>query len=383
MKYKMTAVLVALAMMFAGVFVMADGDGADADVSATISIAQGETYTTSFLLNDNAYDKSYTATPAWTVSSEKTGSSAVTLTMGTASDAIDGITYTLTKMSDGKYSLILKADTDATAEAVNHTLECKMTVKIDNNNSVELKAFDYKLAITKTSKTAVTVTMPTDFVKGEAKSAEITVSGITLSDYDWYAIGLPEGLGMSKSGTVSGIVTADLGNETSKTYNVTLTAFEKTTDGKTTTMPVAYYGIASTMTVKNVTASTVTLTFTGGKIITTDTTAVTTMTFSNIGEGLTPSVSPSGTVVVEQGETVSFTTSLASTDIIKVVAVDESTGAEKELTSTYSLTPAGTGSYKVIITANVGGTNATLTFNLLVLANTHGDWSPAIVINGN
>ena len=80
-------------------------------------------------------------------------------------------------------------------------------------------------------------------------------------------------------------------------------------------------------------------------------------------------------------------TSTASPFIVdKVVSIGNDSKEAvltKDASDYYQPDTSGTGSYKVMIYANVNGNDAVLTFNLVVLADLHGDWAPAFVINGN
>jgi hypothetical protein len=386
MKYKMTAVLVALAMMFAGVFVMADGDGADADVQAkTISIAQGETQTFQIMTNETAYlaanNSSITSYEAkWSVDSVAEGD----ITTGVTKD---DITYVVTKVAGDKnlglYDVKVTAASGATASstALEHKLIFTVTAKVGTNDADKIVlTYEYPVSVTVTAKTADITLKAMTFTKDLAGTASVEVESgsLTVTDYNWYAISLPAGLGMSKDGTVSGLATTVVG---SASYKVT--AVEK--NPASGTVPKTY-SLSLSLEVKAAsTEGSVVITFTNASVIGATDNKI---TYTNIGGTATAN---SFNAYAEEGKTdvkfsVAAGTGSTSVSVTKVVSVDGSTGATKDYAGgadSYTLDTSGTGSYKTMVYVNVDGQNAVLIFNFLVLENVHGDWAPAIVINGN
>ena len=381
MKYKMTAVLVALAMMFAGVFVMADGDGADATVeSKTISIAQGETQTFQLMTNEKAYS---TASAGWTSYEAKWSVKEATDNTMTA----DGITYSATKVEGdanfGLYNVKMVASDSAasTTTPATHTLVFTVTLTFAESSTAVL-TYEYPLSVTITAKAAA-VTLAamkaTQNVPFTAKISAAEGSTLTVDNYDWYAIGLPAGLGMAKDGTVSGLATTGAAAADYK-----LTAVEKATSS-TSTVPKTYSFTLNLTVVAATTSGSVILTFENADVV--GGTAKT-ITFSGIGGKA--SVTPSDTAFAEEGtKNVKFTVSTSegsTVSVTKVVTIDGTNGTEKEVAggaTEYTLDTSGTGSYKTKVYVNVDGQDAVLVFDFLVLENVHGAWTPSIVINGN
>ena len=375
MKYKMTAVLVALAMMFAGVFVMANGDGTDAGAAEdeAISIAQGETQSFQIMTNEVAYTtannssiSSYTA--AWSVK-DNTGDAASGVT-------VDNITYTVTSVAGnankGLYDVKVAVADAATAG--NHSVTLVFTVAATLSGTTMNLTHERPVKVTVTEKADIKLDSM-EFTAGLAGSKKVSGTGLTVGNYNWYAIGLPAGLGMSKDGVVSGLATKAVG---STEYKVT--AVE---NAITTSVPKVYT-LSLTLEVKAAsTAGSVTLTFTNAKVVGGDTT----ITYSNIGAD--GQKADYYSACAEEGVAVSFAvaagTGSTSVSVTKVVTVDEN-GAAKDVAGgaiTYDLDTSGTGSYKTMVYVNVDGQSAVLVFNLIVLDNVHGAWAPSIVINGN
>ena len=214
-----------------------------------------------------------------------------------------------------------------------------------------------------------------EFTAGLAGSIKVSSTDLTVGNYNWYAIGLPAGLGMSKDGVVSGLATEAVG---SAEYKVT--AVE---NAITTSVPKVYT-LSLTLEVKAAsTAGSVTLTFTGAKVVGGDNV----ITYSDIGAA--GQKADYYSACAEEGVAVSFAvaagTGSTSVSVTKVVTVDNN-GAAKDVAGgaiTYDLDTSGTGSYKTMVYVNVDGQSAVLVFNLIVLDNVHGAWAPSIVINGN
>lgn len=380
MRYKLTALAVALAVLFAGI-VMVDGNGSDAaPTSKEINIIQGDTQTFQLMTNertykDNAGLSSYTAN--WSLKNE-TGMTK------------DGITYAVTAVAGdanvGLYDVKMTASDTASASSASHILVFTVTLTVGTGtHDKEVLTYEYPLTVTTTSKpdavtlTAMTATQNVPFIK----TITVATGTFTVANYDWYAVGLPDGLGMAKDGTVSGLATKQA---TAKDYDVT--AVEKTTS-TTTTIPKTYFFKLNLTVNAETTTGTVYLTFTNAKVIGDATGSDKKITFSGIGGSGTGTVSPSDTAYVVQGATgVKFTVSTtggSTVSVTKVVTISSS-GTEQTVAggaTEYSLDASGTGSYKTMVYVNVDGKNAVLVFNLLVLENPHGDWAPAFVINGN
>lgn len=376
MKYKMTAVLVALAMMFAGVFVMANGDGTDAaPKTQTVSIDQGATLSYQILTNEKMYIESATAndykyTAKWTLGDVELGTATTT----------GGITYTVAAVTGtdnvGLYNVTVTASNNASASAEKSDLIFTVTLTFGSSQTMVLTN-TYEFNVTATAVTAITLKDMTAVQNVPfTQKVEVNEGSMTIDNYNWYAIGLPEGLGMAKDGTISGLATKAL---VATDYKVT--AVENNSTGVPRT-----YALTLKLGITATESGSVVLTFDNAQVAGATEAKI---TFSGIGG--TGAVAPTtDTAYVEEGTSdVAFAVSAGegSTKVIvtKVMSID-SDGTEKEITATsdkYALNTSGTGSYKTKVYVNVDGQSAVLMFNLLVVENLHGDWAPSVVIIGN
>ncbi len=384
----MTAVLVALAMMFAGVFVMADGDGTDADDLAsptTFVLVAGATESTDtyLMLNDNAYQNTgATKVVTWKINSagEPTTISDTAVTVDNIQFSIAKVDDTLTGESSAKYKLSMKAESGAsvsdTPVAYTLTAEVKLTFNATTLTLTgDAYTFNVKIAPSVNVKIKDMV-----FTYGKSFSQKIefdTDSTITdASKYDWYATGLPAGLGMAKDGTIAGFLSDS--SATGSTINVV--ASMKVNGSE---IPVVYTGISITYTVAGtpVTAN-VELEFTGAKVVD-STDDKTKMTFSVGGSTSTPT--PSGNAVAKNTDTVSFKVTGMTVSGVKAV---NSSGTVADVSedgsSGFTVDVSGTGAYRVVVKGSVSSySDVTLTFVLNIVDDMKGAWVPAIIINGN
>lgn len=388
MKYKMTAVLVALAMMFAGVFVMADGDGTDADDLAsptTFVLVAGATESTDtyLMLNDNAYQNTgATKVVTWKINTagEPTTISDTAVTVDNIQFSIAKVDDTLTGESSAKYKLSMKAESGAsvsdTPVAYTLTAEVKLTFNATTLTLTgDAYTFNVKIAPSVDVKIKDMV-----FTYGKSFSQKIefdTDSTITdASKYDWYATGLPAGLGMAKDGTIAGFLSDS--SVTGSTINVV--ASMKVNGSE---IPVVYTGISITYTVAGIpVTANVELEFTGAKVVD-STDDKTKMTFSVGGSTSTPT--PSGNAVAKNTDTVSFKVTGMTVSGVKAV---NSSGTVADVSgdgsSGFTVDVSGTGAYRVVVKGSVSNySDVTLTFVLNIVDDMKGAWVPAIIINGN
>lgn len=396
MRYKLTALAVALAVLFAGI-VMVDGNGSDAVTTESVTLTKGGPAVVKyFTMSENAYDISgagYTKTVSWQFQKATGAAEDLTGTGGAYSKTDTGskIVFTLTKLSEARYSVTMSAPSDATlASSTDFKFICKVSVTVTNSGGssptavIDLKTLTYTFNVTLSDPSSTPSLTAMDFTKGVPESKLITSTTITVTDYYWYAVSLPTGLGMARDGTIAGVLDDGI-SDTSKNY--TVNAVQKTATG----VPITYT-LELTINFKDkAKTGSVELSFDAsdntGKIIG-DNTSAKKITFENIGDSTSGAAKPSGTVVVEKSGVMKFKiTSTASPFIVdKVVSIGNDSKEAvltKDASDYYQPDTSGTGSYKVMIYANVNGNDAVLTFNLVVLADLHGDWAPAFVINGN
>ena len=299
------------------------------------------------------------------------------------SDAnVNGITFQLTTRSYssndwniGEYNLNVNA-TDGSADDTHVAVMCEITVKLGTKDyDVEPLFYLYNIVVTEASE-AINYEPNWEIIEGANFSDSIAPTGVKVDNYSWYAVGLPEGLSMSKNGYVSGTpaVTAGSNDNGGKgtRYDVTVIGSSNAGTGnvsQTVTVNMTLYVKAGT---------------TGGIVLTIDGTGV-----DEIQRGKT--------YVVENGvNDVKLTVSQGSNypfDVltVKTVKTTPSDGGtttsvhviddSDEYNTSFNIDVAGTGMYRIYVTAVVDGEPQTDYVDLYVLGSLH-NVEASIIVSG-
>ena len=242
MNSKFIAAAMAIAMAFVG-FAVISGEGSDAVTTINADVAIGGTYEKVIGYNEGNYTH-YGYEIEWTLESDSYGGTIATIEKAeAASTATDdfktlyvGATGIETTQQDdsyfsigmaregadiGKYTITIGGIKE-TSNPVSFTLTAITTVTI-NSGSQKLSPVTYygNVDVIKTNTSeAIEVSLANATATvGTYYNQQIDVTGSYL-DYQWYAIGLPGGLSMSKDGYVSGIPTAATQASVSDTFKV-------------------------------------------------------------------------------------------------------------------------------------------------------------------
>ena len=242
MNSKFIAAAMAIAMAFVG-FAVVSGEGSDAVTTIDADVAAGGTYEQVIGYNEGNYTH-YGYEIEWTLESDSYGGTIATIEKAeAASTATDdfktlyvGATGIETTQQDdsyfsigmaregadiGKYTITIGGIKE-TSNTVSFTLTAITTVTI-NSGSQKLSPVTYygNVDVIKTNTSeAIEVSLANATATvGTYYNQQIDVTGSYL-DYQWYAIGLPGGLSMSKDGYVSGITTAATQASVSDTFKV-------------------------------------------------------------------------------------------------------------------------------------------------------------------
>ena len=292
---------------------------------------------------------------------------------------VNGITFQLTTRSYssndwniGEYNLNVNA-TGGSAKDTHVAVMCEITVKLGTKEyDVEPLFYLYNIVVTEASE-AIDYKPDWEIIEGANFSKIIAPSDVTVGNYSWYAVGLPEGLSMSKSGYVSGTPAVNAGSEGDGTeYVVTVIGSSNAETGnvsQTVTVNMTLYVKAGT---------------TGGIVLTIDGTGV-----NEIQRGKT--------YVVENGvNDVKLTVSQGSNypfDVLTVKTVMTTSSDEGTTTSVhviddsdnyntnFHIDVAGTGMYRIYVTAVVHGEPQTDYVDLYVLGSLH-NVEASIIVSG-
>lgn len=292
---------------------------------------------------------------------------------------VEGITFQLTTRSYssndwniGEYNLNVNA---AGSKAVDThvAVMCEITVHLGGSNyDVEPLFYLYNIDVSEASE-AIDYEPGWEIIEGANFSQNISLVDVDVDNYSWYAVGLPEGLSMSKSGYVSGTPAVNAGSEGNGTkYVVTVIGSSNAGAGnvsQTVTVNMTLYVKAGT---------------TGGIVLTIDGTGV-----DEIQRGKT--------YVVENGvDDVELTVSQGSNypfDVltVKTVKTTPSDGGtttsvhviddSDEYKTSFNIDVAGTGMYRIYVTAVVDGEPQTDYVDLYVLGSLH-NVEASIIVSG-
>ena len=234
MNSKMIAVTMAVIMACVGLTVVAaDGSDAvdtervavDSELKKTIAVNEGnythsDNYTLTFEIYLGEY-KSTTPTGAVTYTVEKSTTESnktwyVTesaISEKTSDDAKFSLEIVRDSTDIGKYDITI-AGLKYTTTDITFTIVASITITIGQQSTTITDFANYTRTIevyTAGSSNEIEVSIEdADAAKvGTYFDGRVTTSNIIVADYDWYAVGLDNGLTMSHDGYVSGIPTAD------------------------------------------------------------------------------------------------------------------------------------------------------------------------------
>lgn len=234
MNSKAIAVIMAVAMAAVG-FSVAIADDADAIDIDRVTIEVGDSDASTIVgINEGNYT-GYKYTLTWTLS---IGKSNKTITVKDSINSNPTLTTTLyvtadgtvqTGVNDAAFSLALTGDEDnigqynviitgiaKTNSVISYKLQSSITVQTADGDEIEFENFaTYNGSVNvipKNENNELSLTLDDDGAQigkyFEKSIAFQTGSTMVVSDYDWYAVGLPAGLTMASNGQVSGIPTA-------------------------------------------------------------------------------------------------------------------------------------------------------------------------------
>ena len=239
MNSKITALFAVAVMVTAGFVLVADTAGTDAKVVDNdynaITISAGVSHNVTLYTDEYQY-KNYGYTLTWYIEENPEAYNdqasldkmSFTKDLGTrtyTSDdsnsyeaeangvTISGVTFKMTERqytsttdfnNVGEYNLnIFAADGASSPRYV--AIKCDVSVNMPNSKQYKVESLYYLYQITVQEKSTYTLDEMT-FTKGINRSTAISDSDsdLTVSEYYWYATGLPAGLSMDLSGNVSG-----------------------------------------------------------------------------------------------------------------------------------------------------------------------------------
>ena len=290
-----------------------------------------------------------------------------------------GITFQLTTRSYstddwniGEYNLNVNA-AGSNAVDTHVAVMCEITVHLGGSDyDVEPLFYLYNIDVSKASG-AINYEPGWEIIEGANFSEIIAPSGVTVGNYSWYAVGLPEGLSMSKSGYVSGTPAVNAGSEGNGTkYVVTVIGSSNAATGnvsQTVTVNMTLYVKAGT---------------TGGIVLTIDGTGVDeilrgkTYVVENVVNGVE--------LTVSQGSNYPFDVLTVKT--VKTTSSDDGTTTSvhviddsDEYNTRFNIDVAGTGMYRIYVTAVVDGEPQTDYVDLYVLGSLH-NVEASIIVSG-
>ena len=229
MNRKLIAVIMAVAKATVGFTVMAVDDVDAADGTKQVYVQVGKTDSTIALgINEGNYTQ-YEYKLTWTMQIRDQESSQVIATIENGTGTLNTFYVSPTTIesnvpSDYNFTISLKQDSNTgvyivnitgkaqTTDAISFTLEPKIVLTIDSVEKTiayEPYTIEVKVAESNEGKFQVEIEYEKMAVGQYFEGAIEPPTGLDIKNYDWYAVGLPDGLTMSSNGTVSGIPTEE------------------------------------------------------------------------------------------------------------------------------------------------------------------------------
>ena len=238
MNSKLIAVIMAVAMATVGFTVMAVDDVDAADDTKQVYVQEGNTDSTIALgINEGNYTQ-YDYKLTWTmqISGQQSGQVIATIEKGkeyTATDykvdeddigdSVTSPVFTISLEKNKNTGIyIVNIEGNAAADnPIKFTLDPKIVLTIDGvEKTIVYDSYIIEVTVAENSSGEIEIGLDNnDMAVGKYFEGKITSDiGIVISNYDWYAVGLPTGLTMSSNGTVSGIPTEEV--EVTKSFTV-------------------------------------------------------------------------------------------------------------------------------------------------------------------
>lgn len=259
MNSKAIAAMMAIVMMVVGFTVVAaDGsDAASTDIpKVSVDVDAGEVSSDNFAINEGNY-RHYEYTLIWTFAvgefsgtfaqitdetDDSYSSGSLEVSSSGVGSSIDNANFTVTLIRDstdiGIYRLAFDG-ISATETDIYYTLTATIEVIVNGTEAtIDPVVFNGSVAVYKLNEDEeggnISVSIDGDAKVGEYYNYQIKIdtNGLSVEDYQWYAVNLPAGLTMSIDGYVSGIPTAE-GD------NLSFTVFATDVDGN------VFYGTVS------------------------------------------------------------------------------------------------------------------------------------------
>lgn len=261
MNSKAIAVIMAVAMAAVGfsVAIADDADAADVKDFGRQAIAAEGTTNILVGINEGNYT-GYDYTVTWTLNittADVTNKESQTLfTYNKTGDSsndntvyvedigftrLDSMKYSISMTRDGtdigKYTIDITAGNSATAKDIAFSLKPTIVVTTADKDSITFDDFvEYTFSVAVIAPTGGTLNLELNNSTaqvGKYYSGDIQFvpgsgqDNMVVSEYDWYAVGLPEGLTMASNGQVSGIPTKGADADEKNPYNITVFATDK------------------------------------------------------------------------------------------------------------------------------------------------------------
>lgn len=383
MNSKAIAAMMAIVMMVVGFTVVA-ADGSDAvdplEIDKVIVKVSDTEVSDNFAVNEGNYSH-YDYTLTWKM---KVGDT-TEVTLGTVSNKVmtgnnvyyvddnsisvqsDSPRFTVQLLRDssdvGIYNLSI-VGSEVTSNDISYTLTATIEVTVNGVSAGTMDVVTFNGTVSVYDVDAggkIQVKMTPDEENGDStanvgsyydKMIQITTPGMTASDYQWYAVGLPDGLTMSTDGYVSGIPI--------ETWNDTFRAYATDDDGN------VFYGIVDNLNV-------------GSKIVSDDSPEGFSYTINEDETAKKQYVFETGDDIVLHVKNVDDTE--LDSDDVDVQVINESDSDDATVEPGYKngfLLPSdGSGAYIVKITYN----NVSTTFSVYIIGSFTGI-EPGIVIEG-
>ena len=258
MNSKAIAVIMAVAMAVVG-FSVAIADDADAapterdlgkqvitngeSVSLVVGINEGNytgykykvTWTLDITTTDGITDgESKTIFVIDTIGSESSNTTLYVDETGFITSGSEKYSISMTRDNTnvGEYTITITAGNEATTKDLEFQLTPEIQVHTDGGDKTfnDFALYKFSVAVIKPDTSMRLVLNDTDAKVGAYYNQTIAFastdsSGMTVGDYDWYAVGLPAGLTMASNGQVSGIPTE--GADAKNPYKITVFATDK------------------------------------------------------------------------------------------------------------------------------------------------------------
>ena len=232
MNSKAIAVIMAVAMAVVGFSVAIADDSEAYDLNKVVVEVNGTDASTVVGINEGNYTE-YKYTLVWKLTVNKDSetmtvkdsinNSSTNATIYVTSDGVqttdEGASFSLSMTADntdiGKYNITIQGITK-TDDKISYILEPTITVKTDGGSKTFTNFAKFEGSVSVIAKKA---SGQISIGLSEVKNAQIGKyyensivftkedANMVVSDYDWYASGLPAGLTMANNGTISGIPT--------------------------------------------------------------------------------------------------------------------------------------------------------------------------------